>query len=201
MMPLQERGKYVDLQMASPQNKSIWTVGHSSRTLEEFLELLRDQDIELIADVRRFPGSRRHPHFSENALRSALEDRGMAYVHFPELGGRRGTPSEDSPNTGWRVQSFAAYADYMATNTFAEALERLEAKSAERRTAIMCAEAVPWRCHRRLIADALIINGWTVLDIMNIGKAPSRELTSFAQIVNGRLIYPKSKESSGSGGE
>ena len=171
--------------------KYIWTIGHSSRELGEFVDLLREREIELLADVRRFPGSRRHPHFNEDALRAALADYAIYYRHFPALGGRRGKPTADSPNTGWRVDSFAAYADYMATAAFREALEQLEDEAAERRSAVMCAEAVPWRCHRRLIADALIVRGWEVIDIMGPGKAAPGRLTEFARLEDGTLIYPE----------
>lgn len=176
--------------MATPGAERIWTVGHSNRSLDRFLELLGDADIEQIADVRRFPGSRRHPHFSADALREALAGRQIAYVHLPMLGGRRGTPAEDSPNTAWHVNSFAAYADYMATEMFAQGLASLEDLATERLTAMMCSEAVPWRCHRRLIADALIVRGWTVLDILGPGRVEQRPLTPFARVQNGTLIYP-----------
>lgn len=176
--------------MTPPDRRRIWTVGHSNRTLDEFLDLLAGEGVEGIADVRRFPGSRRQPHFGGAALREALGERGMGYEHFPALGGRRGTPAEGSPNTGWRVASFGAYADHMATETFDEGLERLEASATERRTAVMCSEAVPWRCHRRLVADALLVRGWEVLDILAPGRVAPHALTDFARVCDGTLTYP-----------
>ena len=170
--------------------KRIWTVGHSNRPEAEFLALLAHAEIEQIADVRRFPGSRRWPHFSAEALRASLAEQGIAYVHLPALGGRRGTPAEGSPNTGWRVASFGAYADYMASEPFGQGLEILERLASERRTAMMCSEAVPWRCHRRLIADALLVRGWEVLDILSKGRVEPRSLTEFACVRDGVLTYP-----------
>ncbi|MEP0546920.1 MAG: DUF488 domain-containing protein [Rhodothermales bacterium] len=176
--------------MPEPRPKQIWTVGHSNREPEDFLHLLVGAGVEQIADVRRFPGSRRQPHFGEDALRASLAGRTIAYAHFPALGGRRGTPAEDSPNTGWRVASFGAYADYMATEAFREGLERLEGFATERRTAMMCSEAVPWRCHRRLVADALLVRGWEALDIIAPGRAQPHTLTDFACVHDGALTYP-----------
>ncbi|MDT0631570.1 DUF488 domain-containing protein [Rubrivirga sp. S365] len=171
-------------------DQRIWTVGHSNRDLEDFLDLLEGAGIERIADVRRFPGSRRQPHFGGDALREALDGRGIAYVHVPALGGRRGKPTEGSPNTGWRVASFGAYADYMAEDAFEKGLAELEAAALERRTAMMCSEAVPWRCHRRLVADALLVRGWEVLDVMAPGRVSPHALTSFARVCDGALTYP-----------
>ncbi len=177
-----------------PDPKQIWTVGHSNREPEAFLDLLEGAGIEQIADVRRFPGSRRQPHFSQDALREALAGRGIGYTHFPGLGGRRGKPADDSPNTAWRVASFAAYADYMATDAFAEGLAALETLAAERRTAMMCSEAVPWRCHRRLIADALIVRGWDVLDLITPGRVEPHALTDFACVSGQQITYPAPDE-------
>lgn len=176
--------------MPSLPPRQIWTVGHSNRAPDAFLDLLEGTGIEQIADARRFPGSRRQPHFGADALRASLAGRGIGYVHLPALGGRRGTPAEDSPNTGWRVASFAAYADYMATEAFREGLERLEEIAAERRTAMMCSEAVPWRCHRRLIADALLVRGWEGLDVIGPGRVQPHALTDFACVLDGALTYP-----------
>jgi len=168
----------------------IYTIGHSSRQLESFTELLEENGIELLADVRRFPGSRRYPHFNAGALNESLSELGIAYRHFEALGGRRGKPADDSPSRGWRVEAFAAYADFMGTDEFRTALHELEQEARQRRTAIMCAEAVPWRCHRRLIADALTVRGWRVYDIMDPGKTEPHELTHFARVHDGRLTYP-----------
>ena len=170
--------------------KRIWTIGHSNRSLDDFVALLNVADIEQIADVRRFPGSRKWPHFGADALRESLAGHGIGYAHFPALGGRRGTPAEGSPNTGWRVASFAAYADHMGSEAFGRGLGRLEAVAAERRTAMMCSEAVPWRCHRRLITDALLVRGWTVLDILSETRVEPSALTAFACVHDGALTYP-----------
>src|SRR5690349_10050125 len=129
-------------------SRSIWTIGHSTRSLDEFVSLLAGESIELVADVRRFPASRRHPQFNKESLAASLSKASVGYVHFAELGGRRHERTPGSPNTAWRVESFNAYADYLATPEFETALAALEARAESRRTAIMCAEALPWRCHR-----------------------------------------------------
>jgi uncharacterized protein (DUF488 family) len=170
--------------------RSIWTIGHSNRSLEEFIALLQGAGIEQVVDVRRFPGSRKHPQFGQNALRASLAQAQIAYQHLPDLGGRRHTRRGDSPNTGWRVEAFSAYADYMATADFETALGSLEREANARRTAIMCSEAVPWRCHRRLIADALIVRGWKVFDIINPGSPKAHSLTPFAVVEGRSITYP-----------
>src|SRR5881394_1764446 len=147
----------------------IYTLGHSTRTAEEFLGLLNTFGIATAVDVRRFPGSRRYPHFSREALQQDLPAAGIAYVHEPDLGGRR-NPAPDSPNTAWRNSAFRGYADYMDSDTFRAALERLIAHAGQAPTAIFCAEAVPWRCHRRLIADALVARGHDVLHILSAAR-------------------------------
>lgn len=169
---------------------TIWTIGHSNRSLDEFLGLLSGERIELLADIRRFPASRAHPRFNADALGAVLAEGDIGYRHFADLGGRRNTRLPDTPNTAWRVDSFNRYADYMATPSFRAGFEALLALAQQRRTAIMCSEAVPWRCHRRLLADALIVAGWDVRDI--IGKAPARPhtLTPFARVEAGRISYP-----------
>ena len=167
---------------------TIWTIGHSTRPIEAFIELLRWQQIELLVDVRRFPGSRRHPQFNSGVLASSLSDTGVDYRHAPELGGRR-TPRRDSRNTAWRNASFRGYADYMETPEYAAALDVLLAEGARRRTAIMCAEAVWWQCHRSLIADALKVRGIEVLHILDGPKLVEHPYTPAAHIVDGRLDY------------
>lgn len=169
---------------------TIWTIGHSNRSLDEFLGLLSGEKIELLADIRRFPASRAHPHFNAEALAAALAERNIIYQHFAGLGGRRDTRLPDSPNTAWRVDSFNRYADYMTTPPFRAGLQALTKLAESRRTAIMCSEAVPWRCHRRLVADALIAAGWQVRDIL--GKVPAKphELTPFAHVEADRISYP-----------
>lgn len=176
--------------MPKRSESRIWTVGHSNRELAAFLRLLAEAGIAQLADVRRFPGSRRQPHFGKDALQRSLAERNIDYLHLGALGGRRGKPAAASPNRGWRVASFAAYADYMATEDFVRALQRLEAFATSARTAIMCSEAVPWRCHRRLIADALLVRGWEILDIIGPGRVACHTLTDFARVCEGTITYP-----------
>jgi len=173
-------------------SRTLYTIGHSTRTIEQFLGLLREHGIELLVDVRRFPGSRRHPHFGSAALAASLAEAGIAYAHAEALGGRRGSEAgAASPNTAWRNEAFRAYADYMATAAFRAALDRLIAQSAQRATVIMCAEAVPWRCHRRLITDALLARGVPVADITGPGAATPARLSEHALVrPDGSIIYP-----------
>jgi uncharacterized protein (DUF488 family) len=168
----------------------IWTIGHSTRAWEAFLDLLQASAIQQLADVRRFPGSRRHPQFNREAMETGLRPEGVAYRHFEALGGRRSARQPDSPNTAWRVAAFNAFADSMATDEFARTLEDLTRWAAQGRTVLMCSEAVPWRCHRRLIADALIVRGWTVWDIIGPGNVDAHKLTAFARVRDGRITYP-----------
>jgi uncharacterized protein (DUF488 family) len=168
----------------------IYTAGHSTRSAEEFLELLHAWGVRRVVDVRRYPGSRRHPHFSREQLDPALARAGIAYVHAVELGGRR-TPAPDSPNSAWRSASFRAYADHMGSAPFQEWLERLIGWAAGGDTAIMCAEAVPWRCHRQLIADALVARGVEVLDITAPDRATPHALSPHARVgADGGVTYP-----------
>jgi uncharacterized protein (DUF488 family) len=167
---------------------TVWTVGHSTRTAEEFLQLLRGHRIEGLADVRRFPGSRRHPHFGRDQLAPLLESNQIRYEWVPELGGRR-KAAKDSPNTGWRVAAFRGYADYMQTPEFAAAISALRELAAAKRTAIMCAESLWWQCHRRLIADYLVAAGDDVMHIESATKASPHKLIPPAKIVAGKLSY------------
>jgi uncharacterized protein (DUF488 family) len=162
------------------------TVGHSTHSLEAFAELLAGHGAEALADVRAHPGSRRLPHFGRETLERELPVR---YEHFPELGGRR-RPRPDSPNAGWEVEAFRGYADHMASPEFAAGLQRLETLAAVRRTAIMCAEGLWWRCHRRLVADALTVRGWRVLHVGPDGRTTEHSLPEFAVVEDGRLSYP-----------
>lgn len=171
-----------------PRPAAVWTIGHSSRPIEAFLALLGAQGIGRVVDVRRYPGSRAHPHFNREPLDEALRGHGIGYVPFPELGGRR-TPDPASRNTVWRNAAFRAYADFMETPAFAEALTRLEEMAADAPTAIMCSEAVWWRCHRALVADALKARGVRVLHIMDGPRVSEHPWTSAARIVDGRLVY------------
>jgi uncharacterized protein (DUF488 family) len=166
----------------------VWTIGHSTRTLEEFFELLSSNRIEAVADVRRYPGSRRWPHFAREPLESALDNRGLFYMWFPELGGRR-KPSHDSPNTAWRSAAFRGYADYMETEAFAMGLERLVNLACGLRTAVLCAESLWWRCHRGLIADVLRWLDFEVIHILGPGSTATHPYTPAARIVSGRLSY------------
>src|SRR5437016_5181888 len=165
----------------------VYTIGHSTRSPEELVALLREHGIERLADIRRFPGSRRYPHFSREALERSLPERGIEYVHVPELGGRR-KPAGDSPNTALRNEQFRAYADHMATAEAREAIERL--LEFEGRIAVMCAEAVPWRCHRNLLSDELLRRGMEVVHIVGRGQAKRHEMSPLARVVGDQLVYP-----------
>jgi uncharacterized protein (DUF488 family) len=169
---------------------TLYTIGHSTRSLEEFLELLDSHRIELLADVRRFPVSKRHPHFNREHLVRTLEPLGIGYEHMEALGGRRPT-RKDSPNGAWREAGFRGYADYLATPEFTRAFDRLLDVAASRRTAYMCAEAVPWRCHRRLISDALVARGHEVLHILSAARLDAHQLNPNAVVSpDGVLTYP-----------
>ena len=168
----------------------LYTVGHSTRELDEFIDLLHTHAIARIVDVRRFPGSRRYPHFGSEALRQSLRDAGIDYRHEPELGGRR-RPAPDSPNRYWRNDSFRAYADYMSTPEFQAALQRLLQDAAQASTAVMCAEAVPWRCHRNLISDAVLAAGTPVRHVIDANPAQPHTLNAGARVAaDGMLVYP-----------
>ena len=167
----------------------IWTIGHSTRKIDIFTSLLNKNGIKLVADVRMYPGSKRYPHFGREALANSLSEVGIRYEHFPEFGGRRKAKS-DSKNTAWRNEMFRGYADYMETEDFQKGIARL-ADFAEKNgpTAIMCAEAVWWRCHRSLISDYLKARGVEVLHILDHKKVDPHPFTSAARIVNGELSY------------
>ena len=167
---------------------SIWTVGHSILSIEEFTGRLRSFRIELLADVRSFPGSRRYPHFNRENLSASLAEAGIHYGHFRELGGRR-RARPDSLNLAWRNESFRGYADYMETEEFQAGIERLIDLAGKQRAAVMCSEAVWWRCHRSMISDYLKVKGVEVIHIMGEGKAEIHPFTSAARIVNGELSY------------
>lgn len=168
---------------------TLWTIGHSTRSLDDFLGLLAQYGIEAIADVRRFPGSRRHPHFARDALAETLPAHGIVYQWMPKLGGRR-RARPDSTNLGWRNASFRGYADYLDSAEFAEGLQELLGLAARKRTALMCAEALWWRCHRSLIADVLTLRGIEVVHILDSTHIKVHPYTSPARIVGGRLTYP-----------
>ena len=170
-------------------DSDLWTIGHSTRPFDEFLVLLQAHGVRRLVDVRTVPHSRHNPQFDTKALAKSLKAAGISYVHQPELGGLR-KPAKNSINAGWRNGNFRGYADYMQTEAFRTALSTLSAPSRRIRTAIMCAEAVPWRCHRSLIADALTVRGWTVRHILSKTKADRHRLTPFAVVDQDRITYP-----------
>ncbi len=174
--------------MAQESALTVWTIGHSTRTIDDFIALLRANGIEALADVRRFPGSRKYPQFNVEPLRASLTAAGIAYVPMTELGGRR-RPRPDSRNTVWRNESFRGYADFMETDAFRAGIEKLLTLAREKRTAVMCSEAVWWRCHRSMISDQLKASGIRVLHIMEGGKCEEHPYTAAARLVDGQLSY------------
>jgi uncharacterized protein (DUF488 family) len=184
-----ERKLAAPSEVESPAKLTILTIGHSTRPIEEFLELLRAHRVERLVDVRSIPKSRHVPQFNSDLLAASLKGKGVDYIHMKSLGGRR-HGKKDSVNLGWRNESFRGYADYMASEEFRAGLARLLEMAREKRTAIMCAEAVPWRCHRSLVGDALLVRGVRVQDIMSATSAKSHELTPFAQVRGQDVIYP-----------
>jgi uncharacterized protein (DUF488 family) len=172
---------------------TLLTIGHSTHPMDEFIELLNDHGVKEIVDVRSVPKSRYCPQFNSDSLSESLQKANIHYTHIEKLGGLRHS-RKDSTNLGWRNASFRGYADYMATPEFSEGLDALTRIARSRKTAIMCAEAVPWRCHRSLIADAMTEKGWAVRDILS-AKAPSpHRLTPFLKVVSGQLTYPAPQE-------
>lgn len=167
---------------------AVWTIGHSTRTDDEFKQLLLTNQIGSLVDVRSFPGSRRYPQFNTAELSSSLRNAGINYYHLPALGGRR-KPQAESKNTAWQNASFRAYADHMESDEFKKGIKDLLEWAGERRTAIMCAEAVWWSCHRSLISDYLKAQGTEVLHIINATRVEPHPYTSAARIVEGRLSY------------
>lgn len=177
--------------MSTPENyceMKIWTAGHSTRGFDEFTTMLSAYGIEALADVRRFPASRKYPHFSQECLSASLSPAGVEYLHIPELGGRR-RPRPDSNNTVWRNESFRGYADHMETDGFLSGIESLLETAGRKRTVIMCSEAVWWRCHRALIADFLKVRGVAVEHILNREKSADHPYTSAARVTAGKLSY------------
>jgi uncharacterized protein (DUF488 family) len=168
---------------------AIYTVGHSTHSVETFIGLLRSHRIEQIADVRLIPKSARHPHFGQDVLPGLLSAHEISYAHFRDLGGRR-RPRPDSLNTAWQVEAFRGYADYMQTETFQAAIVGLLTVGAVGRTAVMCAEAVWWQCHRRLLADFLVVRGIPVLHVLPSGPAKPHELSEFAHVEGASVTYP-----------
>lgn len=166
----------------------ILTIGHSTRSIEDFINVLKSFNVELIADVRSFPGSKRFPHFNKESLFLLLKEHSIEYIHIPELGGRRSV-KKDSKNTAWKSKSFRGYADYMETEQFAEGIEILIDNALRKRTSIMCAEALWWRCHRSMISDYLKSIGINVNHILDISKNEEHLYTSPAKIADGMLTY------------
>jgi uncharacterized protein (DUF488 family) len=167
----------------------VFTIGHSTRTLDELVEALRAFDVAIVADIRTVPRSRRNPQFDRSSLPRSLRNRRIRYAHLPRLGGLRHA-RKDSPNTGWRNASFRGYADHMQTDEFEAGLEELRALAEDGCVALMCAEAVPWRCHRSLVADALAARGAHVEHITSARRASPHRLTPFARVEGARLQYP-----------
>lgn len=176
--------------MTLEKNKTIWTIGHSTRNLDEFISILKSFEIELAVDIRSYPGSRRYPHFNKEALEISLPENNIKYTHLIGLGGRR-KARKDSINTGWRLSAFRGYADYMETDAFKNTIIELERLAYNERTAYMCSEAVWWRCHRSLVSDYLKLNGWIVMHIMGIGKGEEHPYTSPARIIGDHILYNK----------
>jgi uncharacterized protein (DUF488 family) len=168
----------------------VHTLGHSTLTLEDFLRLLEAQAIDAIADVRRYPASRRHPHFVREPLAASLDSRGIAYVWLPALGGRRDA-RPDSPHVAWRNAQFRGYADHMDGAEFRDGLAALLRLADDHRVAVMCAEAVPWRCHRQLVADALVARGIEVRHVTGRGEPEPHRLTPFARVDGDRVVYDR----------
>lgn len=167
---------------------TIWTLGHSTRPLAEFIALLAEARIELVADVRRFPGSRRYPHYGGEALAASLAAAGIGYRHFVALGGRR-RPRAESPNAVWRNPAFRGYADYMATAEFRAAFSELAALASAQRCAVMCAELLWWRCHRSLLADDFALHGWQVVHILGPGQTAPHAFREPARLVGDAPLY------------
>jgi uncharacterized protein (DUF488 family) len=171
-------------------NKAIWTIGHSTRSFEEFVAMLHSFQIELVADIRSFPGSRKFPQFNKEELEISLPQNAIQYIHLKDLGGRR-KANPNSKNTSWRHLAFRGYADYMETDAFKEGIRDLEIAALKLRAAYMCSEAVWWRCHRSMVSDYLKVRGWKVMHIMGIGKEEEHPYTAPARIIRGELSYEK----------
>jgi uncharacterized protein (DUF488 family) len=171
----------------------VCTIGHSDRPIEEFIALLQQNEVGCVLDIRTVPKSRHNPQFGQDQLPVSLAAAGIAYRQIPGLGGLR-KPLKDSPNSGWRNTSFRGYADYMQTDAFRENVEEVAALAGEMRCALMCAESVPWRCHRSMVADALLVRGIPVEHIINPGKRRPHTLTPFAKVDGTRILYPPEVE-------
>ncbi len=174
--------------MKKPVTLTIYTVGHSTHTLDEFIAMLKSFQIETVVDIRSFPGSRKFPQFNKEALEISLPEHQLHYLHLKNLGGRR-KANLDSKNTVWHHPAFRGYADYMETDSFKEGINELEKIALQQCTVYMCSEAVWWRCHRSMVSDYLKAEGWKVMHIMGVGKATEHPYTQPAKILNGKLTY------------
>ena len=189
--PINTRRKKAKIEARS----TVLTIGHSTRSIEEFIRLLQAHGVTRVLDVRTVPRSRHNPQFNRDTLPASLKTAAIGYLHMAELGGLRHT-TRDSLNTGWRNASFRGYADYMQTPEFGKALNELIQLANQDRIALMCAEAVPWRCHRSLIADALLVRGIQVEDIMSAARRQVHKLTPFAKVRGAKVTYPAEASSS-----
>jgi uncharacterized protein (DUF488 family) len=174
--------------------KRVFTIGHSTHPIEDFLALLSEQEIKLLADVRSYPSSKRWPHFNQEELQRAVERAGIEYRWFKSLGGRRHSKNVASPHTAWQIPAFRSYADYADGDDFSAGLDELIALAVHKRTTYMCSEGLWWRCHRRIISDHLLVRGWTVMHIMPSGKLTEHALPDFARVEYDRLIYAVSNQ-------
>lgn len=177
--------------MKTSAKHTIYTIGHSTHSFEDFIKMLQSFGIKTLADIRRFPGSRKYPHFNKENLEAELRNIKIKYIHLEDLGGRREV-RVDSKNTRWRNKSFRGYADYMETEDFEKAIATLETIASEQPTAYMCSEAVWWRCHRSMVSDYLKAKCWTVMHIMAAGKEEEHPYTSPAHVINNRVFYMES---------
>lgn len=174
--------------MNKQETSTIYTIGHSTHTIDDFWGMLQSFDIKILADIRSLPGSRKFPQFNKENLKISLEEIGIEYIHLADLGGRRRV-NKDSKNNRWNNPSFKGYADYMETDEFKKAIVKLEYIALNKTTAYMCSEAVWWRCHRSMVSDYLKAKGWTVLHIMAAGKVQEHTYTAPARIVDGNVFY------------
>lgn len=177
------------------RRKKVFTVGHSTRSIREFLSLLQAYGIQMVVDIRHFPGSKKFPHFGQKRLQNSLARKGIDYVHIVSLGGRRRPDKEITENLAWRNVNFRGYADHMRSKQFKEGLKSLISLAKEKLVVIMCAEAVPWRCHRSLVGDALLVNGFEVDDIFSETVVKPHKLTVFAKVYRKKISYPLPEDS------
>lgn len=178
------------------ENRTVWTIGHSTRSLEVFIHMLQSFQIEMVADIRSFPGSRKFPQFNKEILQVSLAQNNIHYVHLMQLGGRRKI-NPNSKNISWRNVAFRGYADYMETDSFKEGVQELEKIALKQPTAYMCSEAVWWRCHRSMLSDYLKVRGWKILHIMGMGKEAEHAFTAPARVVDDKLSYESTGKEKG----